>query len=51
MNLENMTWFLATAFFGITPGLWMNLQLDYEFTRPDREKVDTIPKEGQPCAA
>jgi hypothetical protein len=24
------------------PGLWMNLQLDYEFMRADREKGDAI---------
>jgi plasmid maintenance system antidote protein VapI len=33
-----------SAFFGITPSLWMNLQLDYE-------KGDAIRKEVQPCAA
>ena len=26
-----------SVFFGITPGMWMNLQLDYEFMRADRE--------------
>ena len=40
-----------SAFFGITPGLWMNLQLDYEFMRADREKGEAIRKEVQPCAA
>jgi hypothetical protein len=34
-----------------SPGLWMNLQLDYEFMRAAREKGDTIRKEAQPCAA
>jgi hypothetical protein len=29
----------------------MNLQLDYEFMRADREKGDAIGKEVQPCAA
>ena len=27
-----------SCFFGITPGMWMNLQRDYEFMRADREK-------------
>ncbi len=40
-----------SAFFGITPGMWMNLQLDYEFMRADREKGEAIRKEVQPCAA
>ena len=40
-----------SAFFGITPGMWMNLQLDYEFMRADREKGYAIRKEVQPCAA
>jgi plasmid maintenance system antidote protein VapI len=40
-----------SAFFGITPGLWMNLQLDYEFMRADREKGEAIRKEVQPCSA
>ncbi len=35
----------------ITPGMWMNLQLDYEFMRADREKGEAIRKEVQPCAA
>jgi hypothetical protein len=29
----------------------MNLQLDYEFMRPDREKGEAIRKEVRPCAA
>lgn len=29
----------------------MNLQLDYEFMRADREKDEAIRKEVQPCAA
>ena len=33
------------------PGLWMNLQLDYEFMRADREKGEAIRKDVQPCAA
>ena len=37
--------------FAITPSLWMNLQLDYEFMRADREKGEAIRKEVQPCAA
>jgi len=40
-----------SCFFGITPGLWMNLQLDYEFMRAEREKGPTIRKEVRPCAA
>ena len=40
-----------SCFFGITPGLWMNLQLDYEFMRAEREKGHTIRKEVRPCAA
>lgn len=37
--------------FGVTPGMWMNLQLDYEFMRADREKGEAIRKEVQPWAA
>jgi HTH-type transcriptional regulator/antitoxin HigA len=40
-----------SCFFGINPGMWMNLQLDYEFMRADREKGEAIRKEVQPCAA
>jgi hypothetical protein len=40
-----------SAFFGIIPGLRMNLQLDYEFIRADREKGDTIREEVQLCAS
>jgi plasmid maintenance system antidote protein VapI len=40
-----------SAFFGITPGMGMNLQLDYEFMRADREKGEAIRKEVHPCAA
>ena len=40
-----------SCFFGITPGMWMNLQLDYEFMRADREKGAAIRKEVQPSAA
>jgi addiction module HigA family antidote len=40
-----------SAFFGIIPGMWMNLQLDYEFMRADREKSEAIRKEVQPSAA
>ena len=29
----------------------INLQLDYEFMRADREKGEAIRKEVQPCAA
>jgi transcriptional regulator with XRE-family HTH domain len=36
---------------GIPPGLWINLQPDYEFMRANREKGDAISKEVQPCAA
>ncbi len=36
---------------GTTPGIWMNLPLDYEFMRSDREKGEAIRKEVQPCAA
>ncbi len=31
--------------FGITLGMWMNLQLDDEFVRADREKGEAIRKE------
>ncbi len=37
--------------FAISPGMWMNLQLDYEFMRADREKGEAIRKEVQPSAA
>jgi len=40
-----------SCFFGITPGMWMNLQLDYEFMRAEREKGAAIRKEVQPSAA
>jgi hypothetical protein len=40
-----------STFFSITPGLWMNLQLDYDFMRAEREKGDAIRKEVQRCAA
>ena len=40
-----------SCFFAITPGMWMNLQLDYEFMRADCEKGEAIRKEVQPCAA
>ena len=40
-----------SAFVGITPGMWMSLQLDYQFTRADREKGEAIRKQVQPCAA
>jgi len=40
-----------SRFFGITPGMWMNLQLDFEFMRADRENGDAIRKEVQPRAA
>jgi len=40
-----------SCFFGITPGMWMNLQLDYEFMRAERENGDAIRKQVQPCAA
>jgi addiction module HigA family antidote len=40
-----------STFFGITPGMWMNLQLDYEFMRAVREKGDAIRNEVQPFAA
>jgi addiction module HigA family antidote len=40
-----------SRFFGITPGMWMNLQLDFEFMRADHEKGDAIRKEVQPRAA
>jgi hypothetical protein len=33
------------------PGMWMNLQLDYEFLCADREKGEAIRKELRPCAA
>ncbi len=38
---ENLPMRLS-AFFGITPGLWMNLQPDYEFMHADREKGEAI---------
>jgi addiction module HigA family antidote len=40
-----------SQFFGMTPGMWMNLQLDYEFMRAEREKGETIRKEVRPCVA
>lgn len=40
-----------SIFFGITPGMWMNLQLDYELMRAEREKGEAIRKEVQPSAA
>ena len=40
-----------SCFFAITPGMWMNLQLDYKFIRTDREIGEAICKELQPCAA
>ena len=40
-----------SCFFGITPGMWMNLQLDYEFMRAERENGDAIRKQVQPSAA
>ena len=40
-----------SCFFGITPGMWMNLQLDYEFMRAEREIGDAIRKEVRHCAA
>jgi plasmid maintenance system antidote protein VapI len=39
-----------SAFFGITPGMWMNLQLDYEFMRAQSEKGEQIRREVQPHA-
>jgi addiction module HigA family antidote len=36
-----------SCFFGMTPSLWMNLQLDYEFMRAEREKGEAIRKEVQ----
>jgi plasmid maintenance system antidote protein VapI len=41
----------GTAFFGITPGMWMKLQLDYEFMCADHAKGEANRKEVQPCAA
>ena len=40
-----------SAFFGTSPSMWMNLQLDYEFMRANREKGEAIRKEVQPCSA
>ena len=40
-----------SAVFGITPGMWMSLQLDYEFMRAEREKGAMIRREVKPCAA
>ena len=31
-----------SCFFGMTPGMWMILQLDYEFMRADREKGEAL---------
>ena len=31
-----------SCFFGMTPGMKMNLQLDYEFMRADREKGEAL---------
>jgi len=35
---------LLSTYFGITPGMWMNLQIDYESMRADGEKGDAIHK-------
>lgn len=40
-----------SRFFGITAGMWMNLQLDYEFMRAERENGERIHREVQPHAA
>ncbi|MCB1091469.1 MAG: HigA family addiction module antidote protein [Verrucomicrobiae bacterium] len=40
-----------SAFFRITPGMWMNLQLDYEFMRTQREMGEQIIREVRPHAA
>ena len=34
-----------------TPDMWINLQLDYEFIRPDREKDEAICNGRQPFEA
>lgn len=31
--------------------MWMNLQLNHEFMRADRERGEAISKEVRPCAA
>jgi len=40
-----------SCLFGITPGIWMNLQLEYEFMKTEREQGAEIRKHVQPCAA
>ena len=40
-----------SRFFGIEPGLWMRLQLQYEFRKTDREKGELIRSEVKPNAA
>jgi len=40
-----------SRFFGITPGMWMNLQTDYEMRLAEREKGDLIRREVKPHAA
>ena len=42
---------LPSAFFHITPGMWMNLQLDYEFVRAQREMGEPIIREVRPHPA
>lgn len=38
-----------SRFFNVTPGIWMNLQTDYEFMRAEREQGARIRREVQPC--
>lgn len=40
-----------SRFFGIAPGMWMNLQTGYEMRLAEREKGDLIRKEVRPQAA
>lgn len=40
-----------SAFSGMSPGMWINPKLDYEFMRAVCEKCEAIRKEVQQCAA
>jgi addiction module HigA family antidote len=40
-----------SRFFGVSPGMWMNLQSEYEFMRAEREMGEAIRREVKPCAA
>ncbi|WP_367870981.1 HigA family addiction module antitoxin [Luteolibacter sp. Populi] len=40
-----------SRYFGVAPGMWVNLQTDYELRRAEREKGETIRREVRPQAA